>query len=190
MSNFNSALAKTLKHEGGYANDPDDPGKETYCGISRKFWPTWAGWAEIDKIKTLYPGAISQGMEIRRPNLPRMVEDFYRAEFWNPMRLDILTNAPAAELLFDMAVNLGQRPAIKIFQTIINEFSISIKIDGNLGPKTAGAVNDLIRQKNFINSVVQCWINEYFAKTYENPVKRKFLRGWILRAADYIQQKD
>jgi len=39
MANFNQALKKTLVFEGGYVNDPDDPGGETNFGISKRAYP-------------------------------------------------------------------------------------------------------------------------------------------------------
>lgn len=37
--NFQPALSKTLAHEGGYVNDPHDPGGETNMGISKRSYP-------------------------------------------------------------------------------------------------------------------------------------------------------
>ena len=51
MANFDAAYQKTAAHEGGYVNDPDDAGAETYKGISRRFNPSWIGWAKIDEMK-------------------------------------------------------------------------------------------------------------------------------------------
>jgi lysozyme family protein len=39
MDNFNKAMEFILKWEGGYVNDPKDPGGETNFGISKKGWP-------------------------------------------------------------------------------------------------------------------------------------------------------
>lgn len=51
MAEFNLALKRMLGHEGGYSNDPDDLGKETYKGISRANHKNWSGWTQIDKYK-------------------------------------------------------------------------------------------------------------------------------------------
>ena len=53
MAIFNLAYKKLEVAEGGYVNDPDDKGGETYKGISRKANPNWAGWISIDQIKKL-----------------------------------------------------------------------------------------------------------------------------------------
>ena len=52
MSYFLDAYSITLQHEGGYGNDPDDVGGETYKGISRVYNPSWKGWGLIDDYKS------------------------------------------------------------------------------------------------------------------------------------------
>ena len=47
MANFNQAFKKVMSAEGGYVNDPDDPGGETYKGVARKMNPRWSGWAIV-----------------------------------------------------------------------------------------------------------------------------------------------
>mgnify|MGYP002957326922 CR=1 FL=1 len=39
MANFNEEFKKVILVEGGYVNDPDDAGGETYLGISRRYNP-------------------------------------------------------------------------------------------------------------------------------------------------------
>ena len=54
MANFNIEFEKLILAEGGYVNDSDDAGGETYLGISRKNNPKWIGWKTIDSIKKIY----------------------------------------------------------------------------------------------------------------------------------------
>ena len=51
MANFDIEFDKLIFTEGGYVNDPDDAGGETYLGISRKHNPKWDGWKKIDSFK-------------------------------------------------------------------------------------------------------------------------------------------
>ena len=51
MADFNQALQMVLQNEGGYVNDPNDPGGETYKGIARKMNSNWIGWQLIDLQK-------------------------------------------------------------------------------------------------------------------------------------------
>ena len=52
MANFGDAFKKLSIKEGGYVNDKDDAGGETYKGISRRYNPTWQGWTMIDSYKS------------------------------------------------------------------------------------------------------------------------------------------
>ena len=51
MADFASAFAATMKAEGGYVNDPQDPGGETYKVIACKMNSKWDGWTIIDLAK-------------------------------------------------------------------------------------------------------------------------------------------
>lgn len=51
MANFKEAINKTLKFEGGYVNDPDDSGGETFLGISRVNNKSWKGWKLLINVK-------------------------------------------------------------------------------------------------------------------------------------------
>lgn len=82
--NFDKAITFTLSYEGGYSNDPKDPGGETKYGISKRYHPN------VD-IKNLTQGA---AMEI------------YRKEYWDVMKCDDLP-FPLDICIFDSAVNPG-----------------------------------------------------------------------------------
>ena len=51
MALFTPAFTLSKINEGGWVNDPNDIGGETYRGISRKFNPKWNGWSVIDEMK-------------------------------------------------------------------------------------------------------------------------------------------
>lgn len=87
---FQQALKFTLKWEGGYVNDPDDPGGETKWGISKRANPS------VD-IKNL---TMEQAAEI------------YRVKYWEPAGCPALGMAEASAV-FDTAVNCGVERAKK-----------------------------------------------------------------------------
>jgi len=89
---FGKALAFVLSWEGGYSNDPDDAGGETYKGITRKHHPDWQGWQFV---------AVSDW-----PNADKFVSDFYYQEYWLKAGCDTL-EPHAAMIVFDTAVNMG-----------------------------------------------------------------------------------
>lgn len=55
MAEFAKAYKKLEVAEGGYVNDPDDAGGETYKGVSRKANPNWIGWIILDDLKKHHP---------------------------------------------------------------------------------------------------------------------------------------
>lgn len=91
--NFEVAMAFVRKWEGGYVNDPDDPGGETKYGISKRAYPN-------EDIK----------------NLTRERAEFlYKRDYWDPLDLNKWPQDKAI-VLFNVAVNMGIGRA-KQFQT-------------------------------------------------------------------------
>jgi lysozyme family protein len=115
MANYRTSIAKVIKHEGGYVNDKDDTGGETYKGISRKNWPRWTGWLFIDqaKKKTNFPASLS-----KISGLQDSVIAFYRDNFWNKVGGDQIDDQDIADMLVDAAVNEGIKPAVRRAQKI------------------------------------------------------------------------
>jgi len=170
---FSKAIPKVLKSEGGWVHDPDDPGGETYYGISRRFWPKWIGWKYVDK--KLWKVAHAH------------VKPFYIGKFWLPLRCNYLSQ-PVAEFLFDSAVNLGKKPAVKLLQRAVNlgtNYKAELKVDGIIGPKTIKALNNT-KERTVVNWAINIRIHDYFNKCVKKPVKYKYLKGWILRTLKYL----
>lgn len=109
MADFLIAYKITSKNEGGYAKDPDDNGGETYAGVSRNNWPHWIGWDIVDHYKKLpnFPHNLKASNELQKA-----VEEFYKANFWNPIRGDEINNQESANRIYDRAVNTGVGEAI------------------------------------------------------------------------------
>ena len=91
INNFKRSLEFTLKWEGGYVNDPRDPGGETKWGISKRFHP------DLD-IKGL---------------TAEQAAGIYATEYWGPSGCDALPY-PLCACVFDTAVNLGVGTAKKL----------------------------------------------------------------------------
>ena len=116
MASYRSAILKVLLTEGGYANDPDDAGGETYKGIARKFWPKWSGWAIIDiaKKQAGYERALNRNMQLNDA-----VIAFYKVNFWDKVGGDFIASQTIANNLVDAAVNEGIKGAVKRAQGIV-----------------------------------------------------------------------
>lgn len=142
MANFKSALDKVLSKEGGYVNDPDDKGGETYKGISRKHNPNWRGWRIIDDIKKDFPKISNKDMtDLLRLNIniEKEVYYLYKNDYWNCLELDDIPNQMVAECIFDTCVNQGMRAAVKFAQRVIG-----VKEDGRW---TLDLLNKLVSMK-------------------------------------------
>ena len=107
MANFGDAFKKLSIKEGGYVNDKDDAGGETYRGISRKYNPTWQGWNMIDKYKKHYTVG-SKEFKSKLDNdiqLQKLVWFKYKIGYWDVFELDDFNSQRVAEQLFDTNVN-------------------------------------------------------------------------------------
>ena len=117
MANFEKALELVLKNEGGYVNDPNDNGGETYKGVSRRANPQWSGWKIIDGYKKKYKD-FEKKLDSDN-ELQKCVKSLYRSNYWNPIKGDDLVHQDMAEEMFDAAVNFGITKAIKLAQKTV-----------------------------------------------------------------------
>jgi len=151
MADFAHYFPTLLANEGGYCHDPLDPGGETYRGIARVPNPHWNGWSVVDAIRThLCPNspvphaewlAISHALESDAA-LNAHVMSFYKAEYWNPLALDLVHSQPIADQLADHGVNAGViRPAKMLQYLLATEFGAPLAVDGKIGPRSIAALN-------------------------------------------------
>ncbi|MXV51281.1 hypothetical protein GS399_09900 [Pedobacter sp. HMF7647] len=141
MAEFENAYKITMTNEGGYANNKLDKGGETYKGIARNFWPNWAGWPTIDRVK-----ATSSNLNAdldSNDTLEQLVHSFYKRNFWDTENLDNIRSQELANQAFDIAVNMGTSIAAKFLQKGYNAVhsETPLLIDGGIGPITVEAVN-------------------------------------------------
>lgn len=109
---FDKAFEHVVGLEGGYVNDPRDPGGETKYGITKRDHPN-----------------------VDIPNLTMdQAKDIYRAGYWIPARCDDLP-WPLAAFVFDAAVNQGPGASIKMLQK-----SLNVSQDGVIGNNTLASL--------------------------------------------------
>lgn len=190
MADFKAAHKVVMIHEGGYANDPDDTGGETYKGISRKNFPGWEGWSVIDETKKGKPPLhLLNDTLAANPGLQRLVEGFYKKEFWDVMRLDEFKSQEIANELYDTGVNMGTYVAGIFLQKALNVLNRNqldykdLPITGNIGPLTLAAVNIQKRDKEVVKLLNCLQGSRYMEICLENPGQEKFLRSWLNRVA-------
>lgn len=114
MTNFERAFDLLLGNEGGYVNNPSDPGGETMYGVTKRV-------------------AVRYGYNGNMKDLPKsLAYQIAQSCYWNPYNLDQLPFAIAFQV-FDTIYNGG--PAIKWLQK-----AVGVTPDGDLGPQTIAAV--------------------------------------------------
>ena len=119
MANFNIEFEKLILAEGGYVNDSDDTGGETYLGISRKNNPNWGGWKIIDSIKKTYGTKNITAKLKENEYLTNSAKLLYKINYWDVLELDDIPNQDIAHQLFDTCVNCGKSIAIRIAQQVL-----------------------------------------------------------------------
>lgn len=108
MANFDIAYKITSGNEGGFMNDPNDSGGETYAGITRKNFPKWKGWVVIDKRKPS-KGTIYTDLE-------PLVRTFYKSQFWDTISGDSIKEQELANDAYDMGINAGLSAARELLK--------------------------------------------------------------------------
>ena len=117
---FDGCLPIVLASEGGFVDDPRDPGGATNLGITRQTLSAWLGRpASLAEVRALTPAAAAP---------------IYRADYWNAAHCG---DCPAGVdlMVFDAAVNQGVGRAIRILQA-----ALGVAVDGGFGPATLAAV--------------------------------------------------
>ena len=187
MADFNPAFQRTMANEGGYANDPDDRGGETYRGIARNFHPDWPGWTRIDKYKAAekFPRVLDADHALKG-----WVQDFYRDNFWRKVGCHVVEHQPLAEFLFDFAVHAGTKVPVLHLQRALNVLNRGetiwkdIEVDGVLGPKTVKALGSYKRWETPfpLFKVLNGLRTSFYVGLVEKRVQNeKFLHGWLNR---------
>ena len=112
MAHFERAIDKTLAWEGGYVNDPKDPGGETKYGISKRAHPD----VDIKNLSREKACAI------------------YKKHYWDTVSADKIESQTKAEKIFDIGVNTGVRRTSKFAQAAAGLSDKSL--DGFIGKQS------------------------------------------------------
>lgn len=124
---FGRALQHVLEMEGGFSDDPYDPGGPTNKGITLEVYSRWIG-------ESVTPESRSR-LVARLKRIPdAMVGEIYKTRYWQPADC-VRMPAPLALMHFDAAVNHGVVGAIRILQE-----AVGADVDGEIGPQTRGRI--------------------------------------------------
>lgn len=185
MSSFEKALPIILKHEGGLANNPADPGGITNFGISFRYLsllikedPSLGPEFEVDGQPDI------DATDIRKLSEEKASE-IYRIQWWNKYHYGDINDQSLATKIFDLAVNIGGITANKLLQEAVNQVAdkILLRVDGMLSLENISIIN----KQNSIQLLIEL---RNKAKTYYKNIVAKnshltpFLKGWLTRLED------
>jgi lysozyme family protein len=176
-----------VAREGGFVNDPDDPGGATNMGVT------------IGTLRRLGLDLDGDG-KVTEADLKRLtrkdVVTIFLTEYFQRPGIDRL---PAAiqPSVFDMYVNAGTN-AVKILQRLLTDMGFDVADDGVIGPKTAEAANHAaeVAPNHLADAYAIARRNYYYNIAEARPASRKYARrrdggkgGWITRAESFMSPR-
>jgi len=152
MADPTIAIQATLRNEGGFSNNSNDPGGATNMGITQADMP---------------------GQDISALTVAQAVA-YYQEHFWKPFYSQIL-NQPVASKLFDLGVLFGVGTAVKILQSVLG-----VMDDGIFGAGTLQATN-AAEPTGLLLLYKAAMVRRAQAVAVANPAESIFLTGWERR---------
>ncbi len=187
MQNITDIAKDILKTEGGFVNDPDDPGGPTNYGVT---------------LKTLHRLGhdLDQNERVDIADLKRLIPDqavqIFVQEYFYKQQIDQLPHMLHASV-FDMYVNTGAH-AIKVLQRTLILFDAVVSVDGVIGPITIDVTQTVARSapEHLVDAYGIERVNYYLSLADARPNMRKYARtrsgekgGWIKRAERFVRPR-
>ncbi len=173
-----------VAREGGYVNDPDDPGGATKYGVT------------IHTMRRLGMDLDGNGKvnasDVKRLSREQAEQIFLEHYFENPG----IGKLPKVlqPSVFDMYVNSGSN-AVRILQRLLTDMGFALTDDGAIGPKTIAACEKAAKfaPDHLADAYGIARRNYYFLLADRRPASRKYARaraggkgGWIKRAEEFL----
>ena len=178
MSEFGPAITVVLKHEGGYVDNPNDPGGATNWGISLRFLQNQPdGGLEV--------GDVDEDGDVDADDIRKMTRSdavyIYRIHWWEKYQYRSFIDQEIANKVLDLSVNMGARQAHRLAQRAARACHRNLVEDGLLGPKSFSALNSL-DPRVFLASLRSEQAGFYRLLAATRPKLKTFLKGWLRRA--------
>lgn len=183
MQTVEEIAAQIVAREGGYVNDPDDPGGATNYGVT-------IGTMRRLGLDLNRDGRVDQAdvRVLTRAQAAKIYVDHY---FRGP-GLDRLPGAIQASV-FDMQVNAGAN-AVRLLQRLVSRMGFACADDGVIGARTVAAAQAAAAAapRHLADAYGIARRNYYYALADSRPASRKYARrkdggkgGWITRAEEF-----
>ncbi len=184
MRSVRDIAREIVAREGGFVNDPDDPGGPTNHGVT------------LDTLRRLgldITGDGQTGIDDVRALQAEQAVDILVEHYFESPRIVALPQVIQASV-FDMQVNAGSN-AVRILQRLLRDMGHDIVIDGIIGPQSirAARLAEEVAPDHLADAYGIARRNYYYAVADGRPASRRFARrrdggkgGWILRAEEFI----
>jgi len=172
MSKYDDIINVVLSHEGGFSNNPLDPGGPTNFGITLKFLQSFYDELKISKKAT--PSDIANLIK-------KDAIKIYKIILWDKGPYEKIKHHEIASKLFDMSVLMGKERASILLQQAINECQkIQIKVDGIIGLISLNCINSI--DTLILLSKFKLKLIGYILKVIKNKSSSQiFMKGWTRR---------
>jgi len=187
MPTVDEIAREILAREGGYVNDPDDPGGATKYGVT-------IGTLQRLGLDLDGDGRVT-ARDVQRLRPEQALEIFVEHYFKRPRIAELPPVLHAS--VFDMYVNAGAQ-AVKILQRLLTRMGSACAVDGVIGPQTVGAAREAFAAApdHLGDAYGIARRNYYYALADRRPSSRKYARrrdggkgGWIRRAEEFISPR-
>lgn len=184
MKTVREIAEEIVAREGGFVNDPDDPGGATNHGVTiHTLRRLGLDITKDSRIDVADVRALTRAQAI----------DIYVEHYFKRLGLAALPE-PVQASVFDMYVNAGMN-AIKVLQRLCTSMGFACDPDGMVGPQTIRAAQMAhdAAPTHFADAYGIARRNYYYGLADARPQSRKYARrrdggkgGWIVRAEEFI----
>jgi lysozyme family protein len=187
MLSVRDIAAEIVAREGGFVDDPDDPGGATKHGVT------------IHTMRRLGLDLDEDGDvdtdDVRRIT-PEQARDIFLMHYFEGPGLGGLPEALQASV-FDMYVNAGSN-AVRLLQALLRDMGFDIAVDGVIGPQTCRVAHAAVARapERVADAYGIARRNYYYALADRRPASRKYAcrrdggkGGWIRRAEEFISPR-
>lgn len=187
MLDVRQIATEIVAREGGFVNDPDDPGGATKYGVT-------IGTMRRLGVDVDEDGDVDE-KDVRALSEKQAISLFLNHYYEKPGLHKLPQDLRAS--VFDMYVNAGAN-AVKILQSLLNQMGQSVTVDGMLGPETYAACESAasLAPHHLADAYAIARRNYYFRLADGRPASRKFARsragtkgGWIKRAEEFMSTR-
>ena len=165
---FEQALKFTLKWEGSYTNDPDDPGGPTNKGI-------------IQSVYNRYRRRKNLSLRSVKFLTDQEMREIYEKDYWEVVRSKYL-KAPLGLVMFDTCVNMGPAGSIARLQ-----MALDLKVTGYWTKSISDVIHNCDAGKIALK-ICKLRVAKRYERVKEDESQRKFLKGWLNRDNDLANE--